>query len=78
MENEAKCKCKHCGIELPISHTGPCPKCGKTGKVVEASATVTVGIKVFKPRWLCHSNWFDAARISLHSRYTSGCTSSNK
>jgi hypothetical protein len=42
MGNEAKCKCKHCGTELPISHTGPCPKCGKSGKVHEVSIRDTV------------------------------------
>lgn len=24
--------CKHCKAELPISHDGPCPECGGTGK----------------------------------------------
>jgi len=25
--------CRHCGNPLEGTHTGPCPKCGKTGKV---------------------------------------------
>jgi len=56
MGNEVKCWCKHCGIELPPSHTGPCPKCGKSGKRCEASASDVVGIKAsvsgtHKPKW---------------------------
>jgi len=30
-------KCKHCGNPLPSAHKGPCPKCGKTGKVIYAN-----------------------------------------
>ena len=44
MDNEVKCWCKHCGIELPPSHTGSCPKCGKTGKDCKVTATTTIGI----------------------------------
>lgn len=44
MDNEVKCWCKHCGVELPPSHTGPCPKCGKSGKRCEASAMLTIGL----------------------------------
>lgn len=34
--------CKYCGTYLSLSHTGPCPKCGKEGKnfVVEINDTV--------------------------------------
>ena len=45
MDNGVKCYCRNCGIELPPSHTGPCPYCGKTGKECKASAHVTVGVK---------------------------------
>ena len=31
-------RCKHCGRFLPETHTGPCPNCGKTGKIT----TVTI------------------------------------
>jgi|GEM_PF-3226087 len=60
MDNEVKCWCKHCGIELPPSHTGPCPKCGKRGKDCKATATAVVGIKVggtakHKPKWSSES-----------------------
>jgi uncharacterized oligopeptide transporter (OPT) family protein len=30
-------KCKHCGNPLPPDHDGPCPKCGKKGKVISIS-----------------------------------------
>lgn len=39
MTAEVQCWCKHCGIELPPSHIGPCPKCGKTGKALELSVS---------------------------------------
>jgi hypothetical protein len=44
MGNDVKCWCKHCGVELPPSHTGPCPKCGKSGKRCEATAMLTIGL----------------------------------
>lgn len=44
-ENMVRAKCKHCGEELQPDHTGPCPKCGKTGKNVVASSSVAIGIK---------------------------------
>lgn len=49
-------KCKHCGTELPPSHTGPCPRCGKIGKLIEVSAHATARGKVsvsltHKPKW---------------------------
>ena len=44
MDNEVECRCRNCGIELPPSHTGPCPKCGKTEKDCKVTASVTVGI----------------------------------
>jgi hypothetical protein len=36
----ATARCSHCGISLPVSHEGPCPECGKTGKTI---ATVLQG-----------------------------------
>jgi hypothetical protein len=27
-------KCRHCKIDLPSTHSGPCPNCGKTGKIL--------------------------------------------
>ena len=46
MNNEVKCWCRHCGTELPPSHTGPCPKCGKSGKDCKVSAIVAIGLAV--------------------------------
>jgi hypothetical protein len=44
MTAEVQCWCRHCKKELPPSHTGPCPHCGKTGKDCKVTATATVGI----------------------------------
>jgi len=32
MTAEVQCWCRHCKLELPPDHTGPCPRCGKSGK----------------------------------------------
>lgn len=40
-----KCWCKHCKTELKPSHTGPCPKCGKTGKNCTVAMHAVVGIR---------------------------------
>ena len=37
MPADVKCWCQHCKKELHPSHTGPCPYCGKRGKVHEIS-----------------------------------------
>jgi hypothetical protein len=60
MTNEVKCWCKNCKKELPPSHTGPCPYCGKTGKNCKATVTAVVGIKAsvsttHKPKWSSES-----------------------
>ncbi len=44
MDNEVKCWCRNCGTELPPSHTGPCPKCGKIGKDCKVIASAVVEI----------------------------------
>jgi hypothetical protein len=44
MSSEVKCWCRHCKRELPPSHTGPCPYCGKKGKDCKVIAKATVGI----------------------------------
>jgi hypothetical protein len=44
MSSEVKCWCRHCKRELPPSHTGPCPYCGKKGKDCKVTAKATVGI----------------------------------
>ena len=31
-ENEPD-KCRHCGYPLPVNLKGPCPNCGKSGKI---------------------------------------------
>ena len=56
MTAEVQCWCQHCKKELPPSHTGPCPHCGKTGKNCKATATAVVGLKAsasatHKPKW---------------------------
>ena len=43
-DTEVKCWCRNCGTELLPSHTGPCPKCGKSGKDCKVSAHDIVGI----------------------------------
>ena len=60
MTGEVKCWCQHCKKELPPSHTGPCPHCGKTGKDCKVRATAVVGIKAsvsatHKPKWSSES-----------------------
>ena len=45
MGDELKCYCRHCGTELPPSHTGQCPKCGKLGKDCKVTAHAVVGIQ---------------------------------
>ena len=44
MANEVKCWCQHCKKELPPSHTGPCPHCGKTGKDYKVTLRDKIGI----------------------------------
>ncbi|MBN2463106.1 MAG: hypothetical protein JXB43_05840 [Dehalococcoidia bacterium] len=60
MTAEVQCWCQHCKEELPPSHTGPCPHCGKTGKDCKVTATATVGVKAsvsgtHKPKWSSES-----------------------
>jgi len=60
MVEEDRSQCKHCGIDLPISHTGPCPKCGKTGKIIEISGHMSARGKLsakltHKPKWSSES-----------------------
>lgn len=37
--------CKWCGSYLSLSHTGPCPKCGKEGKNIVAEINETVVLR---------------------------------
>jgi len=46
MTAEVQCWCQHCKKELPPSHTGPCPHCGKTGKDCKVTASVAIGLAV--------------------------------
>jgi hypothetical protein len=60
MTTKVQCWCQHCKGELPPSHTGPCPHCGKTGKDCEATPTDTVDIEAsmsetHKPKWSSES-----------------------
>lgn len=32
---ERKAVCAHCGVDVPVEHSGPCPSCGKEGKLVK-------------------------------------------
>lgn len=37
--------CQHCGHLLTVDHSGPCPNCGKTGKLVKKKmAAVACGV----------------------------------
>lgn len=60
MTAEVQCWCRHCKRELPPSHTGPCPHCGKTGKDCKVTARATIGPKgnltaKHKPKWSSES-----------------------
>jgi hypothetical protein len=44
MSGEEKCWCRHCKKELPPSHKGPCPYCGKIGKDCKVTTTTTLVI----------------------------------
>lgn len=60
MTAEVQCWCQNCKKELPPSHTGPCPHCGKIGKDCKVTATATVDIKAsasttHKPKWSSES-----------------------
>jgi len=46
MTAEVHCWCRHCKKELPPSHTGPCPHCGKTGKDCKATVTAALALDV--------------------------------
>jgi hypothetical protein len=36
--------CINGGVVLLLSHTGPCPNCGKIGKIISYEPTVTIGV----------------------------------
>ena len=60
MTAEVQCWCQHCRNELPPSHTGPCPHCGKIGKDCKATPADSVDIKdsmsgTHKPKWSSES-----------------------
>jgi undecaprenyl pyrophosphate phosphatase UppP len=37
-------KCKWCKTDLPIDHSGLCPKCGKTGKEIAIEVTEVIRV----------------------------------
>ena len=37
--------CKWCGTSLSPTHTGPCPKCGKEGKIIAVEIKETIRLK---------------------------------
>jgi hypothetical protein len=39
---ERKANCAHCGLDLPVEHTGPCPACGKVGKMLKIMLQDTI------------------------------------
>lgn len=39
-----KAVCQSCGHSLGVNHTGPCPKCGKEGKIIKVSLSETLSI----------------------------------
>jgi hypothetical protein len=41
----ATAKCSHCGISLPLSHEGPCPECGTTGKTNVIAVRDTISVR---------------------------------
>jgi len=43
-----KVTCQSCGSELPLNHSGPCPKCGKIGKKIVAIVSEGIIIKESK------------------------------
>jgi len=40
-----KVTCQSCGAELPLDHSGPCPKCGKIGRYIVAGISEGINIK---------------------------------
>ncbi len=40
-ERTAWCSNQECKSPLPLDHSGPCPKCGKTGKTIGIQLSVT-------------------------------------
>lgn len=62
MAEDFKYVCE-CGAELPPSYTGPCPKCGESGrfhKDYKRSGTALLGLKTsasgtHKPKWSSES-----------------------
>ena len=60
MNAELQCQCQGCGNELPPSHTGPCPHCGRIGKDCRVTTTTSVGVRAseggtHKPKWSSRS-----------------------
>ncbi|CAG1013751.1 hypothetical protein [Geobacter sp.] len=41
---ERKANCVHCGIDIPVEHSGPCPSCGKEGKTVKLTLHESITI----------------------------------
>jgi len=42
---EATTVCKWCGTPLPLNYSGPCPKCGKEGRMVFLTLKESVTLK---------------------------------
>jgi hypothetical protein len=63
-------KCKHCENPLPSGHEGPCPKCGKTGKIIYAhieerfTITDSIGYTSIREYYEKHS-WAIAIVIAI-------------
>ena len=50
--------CKWCGTPLPPNHSGPCPKCGKEGKMVFLTLKESVTLKE-SLKWKAQKEFFE-------------------
>ena len=55
---KATAVCKWCGTSLPLNHRGPCPKCGKEGKVILLTLKESVTLKE-SLRWRIQKEFFE-------------------
>lgn len=61
---ERNAVCAHCGIEVPVEHSGPCSACGKEGKKVKL--TLQDAIPVHSSlRWETRREYYQKHRGSL-------------
>ena len=41
---ERSAVCAHCGVEVAVEHSGPCPSCGSEGKLVKLTLQDTIAV----------------------------------